>query len=197
MRILRNITAPALITLACLNSGHAGTTELGQAIFDASPKNVEVASREQRDKQADAILAYWKNVSERIPKLSPQEDEWLQGELAASNDRIMRAFRSREFAVSESGRIAEDCVKAAQALIDSRDRYLDEPNLETFFWLDVTYCYTQSDDLRINLKNAGLSNGEWDGSFNVGYNSLILRNILKVTIPSSLADAEGWSLSMD
>lgn len=187
----------AAAVIACLwcEASFAGTEELTMDIF----KNAQIGrlymTREERDVLADSILRYWNNVNSRIPRLSPQEKEWLDTEINGDTDRMLRAIDKKESALDVAGRIAEQCVTAIEGLINNRPHYATAPNLETFNWLEVARCYLKSQGIEYQLEKAGLSVGHADGSFYLIGNDTVLERVLDSVMLSSLADAEGWPIN--
>lgn len=186
----------AVIVTTCLTCGVsiAGTQELSRAVFESSKYGQTYITREERDVFADEVLRYWEDLTSRIPLLSPQEKEWLMTEISGDPERINRAIRSKEYSLDQAGRIANNCVAAAKGLVDKRTEYIAMPNMETFGWIKVARCYTQSGDLADFLVRAGLSDGQADDSYYMMLNSMILERVIDSVTISSLADAEGWSV---
>lgn len=185
-----------LVIAACTmcNTSFAGTKELSDAVMQSAKYNQLYMPKSDRENLAADILHYWTNLESRVPSLSPNESEWLSGELQGSEDRVRRAINTIEFWLQQSGNIVRQCVDAVGSLIDRRPEYISSPNLETFGWIKVSRCYTKSEELRDYLRQAGLSDGRADGSFHMMFNSIILDRIIDSVTISSLADAEGWTI---
>lgn len=173
----------------------SGTKDLSTAIYQVAEWDAYYMPRNIRDSQAERMLDYWENMQKRTPHLSPSEDAWVTAELSTTGERLERVFKSKEFSLRHASQIGDACVQVISKLIDDRKFYADIPQQETFNWVKVASCYADSDVLLDYLRYAGLSDGRQDGAFFTAINGMILKRILNVTIPSSLGDAEGWTLS--
>ena len=87
------ITAIAMtIALSTLvgNDASASTFELDKAVIGATFPKVE--DKNARKAPAVALIAFRQNFNSRIPRVSPTEEAWLQGEFASKDgSRIQRA----------------------------------------------------------------------------------------------------------
>jgi len=76
------------------NDASASTFELDKAVIGATFPKVE--DKNARKALAVALIAFWQNFNSRIPRISPSEEAWLQGEMASKDgSRIQRAAETR------------------------------------------------------------------------------------------------------
>ena len=161
----------------------------------AVPFDEFFAKREQRFEMAKAIQIYWSDFDNRLPRLSPNELEWLQAEMSTNESaRINRLTETREFHVWQLGNLADKCTSASGALVTAMTA---SDGSEMFYWSKVASCYHQSDgNIFRHLKGANLDNkGEIKDGHSLDH--LILSKVLAVIIPSAMADAMGWTLNQD
>jgi len=170
---------------------------IARRILNLTPYNVIHANQETRESVAKAIMEYWADVDNRLPRLSPSEREWLSRELGTTDiERIRRAARTPEFSLMQLENIVNRCIGAVKPLIPAQD----EPTvnqLEMFFWTRVASCYHQSgDDISHHFRAAGLNQSSNEAS-GYTFDHMILGRILDVIIPSAMADLMGWALTQD
>ena len=63
-----------------------------------------------------------------------------------------------------------------------------------FYWVQMLNYYDNTNDVHIYLQQAGLSDGQADGSFRADLDRLIHTSIVDTVIPSAMADTMGWTL---
>ena len=66
-----------------------------------------------------------------------------------------------------------------------------------FHWLSVARCYSEDHYMVDMLRQAGLSDGKWDGPFNMQLSRMILEILLRRVIPSAMADEMDWWIKQD
>lgn len=117
--MLRNITLIASVAGGVLNpaSTVAGTKDLQIAIFQVIPFGGEpYVSIETRKEIVAALKSYWQNFDSRVPRLSPSERQWMNGELGARGERAVRVLDSKEYALFSLSRDVGDCLKSLDRL---------------------------------------------------------------------------------
>lgn len=131
-------------------------------------------SPDDRKKFAAALGAYWESFANRIPRLSPSEQKWLDGEIASGSDeRMTNAINRREFAISQIVQTATNCLDAYRQL--QTDIGVNAKR-EALRWARTLSCYEE--DLRTHLLNAGLiERGEDTGPIKLPMFSLWPRTI--------------------
>ena len=75
---------------------------------------------------ATALLAYCNRFSRQIPRLSPRESDWLEGEM---NARVDTAIKSPEFARKSASEYADQCAFAVGGVRSART-----PRDEALHW---------------------------------------------------------------
>ncbi len=193
------ITLVAILFSGVLATPAASYTDVESArlAYQAVPFGEIYANRDLRVAMAEAISDYWEDFDNRLPRLSPSEMEWLTGEMDTTDMvRINRVTQTREFHLWELGNLADQCTGAVAGLVTA----LNTPaqfTTEMFHWTKLAGCYHQSDSsIFRHLQGAGLDRtGDVDDGH--GLDHLMLSRILNVIIPSSMADAMGWTLSQD
>jgi hypothetical protein len=168
------ITAIAMtIALSMLvgNYASASTFELDKAVISATLPKVE--DKNARKALAVALLAYWQNFNSRIPRISPTEEAWLQGEFASKDwGRIQRAEETPEGSLHKLGILSDNCVKAFKEVSNlSGSAALNEAatTKELYAWLKTLHCYEKDEFILAYLYYGKLSNGKDDGAFSLGH----------------------------
>lgn len=175
----------------------AGTKDLEVAIYQIIPFGGQpYVSIETRKEYVLALKNYWQNFDNRVPRLSPSETQWITEELGAQGERLTRALNSKEYALFSLSRDIAGCLKS----LDRLENAYAEPSrgqTEMFHWLSVVQCYSDLDGMMQYLRQAGLSNGRFDGPFYAVGASLIMDALLDKVVPSAMADTMGWTISAD
>ena len=137
----------------------------------------------ERKRFAKELASYWESFSNRIPRLSPSEQKWLDGEIASGSDeRITSAMSRREFAISQIVQTATNCTEAYRDL--ENDIGINAKR-EALRWARTLSCYEE--DLRTYLLNAGLiKRGEDSGPIKLPMFSLWPRTITGAVLGSVL-----------
>ncbi len=184
----------ALVMIVNASPMLAGTKELESAVMQTIDWDQLMVPLEGRQETAEAIEAYWLNFDNRVPRLSPAEIEYVETELAGSNERVNRVLKSREYALWSLGDTIDGCTKAIQSVLQSQQ---DNSDVEMFFWLKVLNCYHQTELTMHYLHLADLSNGRSDGAFKMQVASIVQSRIVNYIAPSAMANTMGWTLSED
>lgn len=145
--------------------------------------------RQTRLEYALAIREYFLDFDNRVPKLSPKENDWLVEELKASDDRLRRAVSSREYGFWILNLRISECIEAIDRLIEFSESYQTVP--EMFQWLNVQRCYYRKDEIIDSLNKAGIKNSRWEGPYFASISSMILDTITIFVIPSAMRSAVG------
>lgn len=175
----------------------SATKELENAIHKVLPVNDQpYVTLDLRQEYAGALLDYWQEFSNRIPRLSPAESAWMQEELNSQGERLRRAINSREAALQF---LSSDVERCLSSLANLHAVYLDGSLAETemFHWVGAVKCYSHIDQMVRYTKKAAISNGRFDGEFYAVGSSLIMDDLLNKLLPSAMADTMGWSISAD
>ncbi|MBV7522051.1 hypothetical protein [Ensifer sp. ENS12] len=139
------------------------TKELDIAAMQATRFGLKPMPAADRQALAEAALAYWKSFDSRIPRNSPQTLEWLRGEMNTTDGtRISKVTGSPEYAVMHLADISENCVSLFESLTKS---IAGDRLTEMYLWTKTLSCHKSPDDLLVYLQRAGLSNGRYDGEF--------------------------------
>jgi len=146
---------------------------------------------------AAAIQNYWTDLDQRLPRLSPEELKWIQSELNTGDQvRLNRAISTKEYSLYSLGKLTDQCNEAAKEL-NNAIKNVDQSEIEMFYWTKMAGCYQESgSSISANLNRAMIDTTK-DVSKGHMLDNLILSKILRVIIPSSMADTMGWTLSLD
>jgi hypothetical protein len=132
----------------------AATEELQRT---ATPKELWTSSSMNADARREfavSLLDYWKAVSERIPRLSPKELDWIKQELSTSDSaRLAAAMNRKEGALYLAADAAEFCVRKYREIIPTLAK---GGRTEALAWVNSMRCYASTNDLPIHLYKAGL-----------------------------------------
>lgn len=190
----RKILVAFVLCISTTGGVCASTLELERAVYRVIDwRDIQVSS-DIRLNVASALLAYWRHFDERVPRLSPNEREWVIGELGATGERLKHAVNSREFALYQLKEHTSRCRNNANVLVNEIS---SSGQFEMFRWSKMINCYTNDHDLLIYLRTSGLSNGDRDGQVTMQLSGMILGQIVNIVLPSAMADTMGWTLSRD
>lgn len=148
----------------------------------------------RRADMAQGIETYWQEVSARLPRLSPSEQDWLAAELDTTDTvRLARVAETEEFHLGRLAEIVDHCLEAAGKLTGAlADEARSE--FEMIHWVDVASCYQASEaSLFRHLEGAGLDLKR-DREDGYVLDASVLSKLLTVAIPSAMADQMGWTL---
>jgi len=189
-----------LVALLVVSPGVAGAftgLEIARKVFLSVPFDEFYIDASRRKFMALAVQEYWADFDKKLPRLSPDELKWVEGELdATESSRLSRIMNSKEYHLWWLADVVDTCKDAASRLVGSQN----DPTLassEMFNWLKVADCYHRSGGhIFYSLNGAGFPQ---PSGVPVGYglDSMILGRILNVVIPSAMADTMGWTLSVD
>jgi hypothetical protein len=103
---------------------------------------------------AVGLEAYWRDITNRIPRLSPAEKEWVEGEFRSTDSaRLVSAMGKREGALYLALDASEFCASAYAAVVRAVGRGATP---EALAWVHSLRCYASTDDLPQHLFRAGL-----------------------------------------
>lgn len=155
----RAIAAAVLFLAVGFTAAHSSTLELSKAAMKTIDFNSKSVPPERRKAMAAAQLAYWQSFSDRIPRPSPAEVEWLNREMSAGGARLGRLIGSRELALYSLSNTAETCVDTYSALVKAVGT---NAKYEAYLWVKTLNCYSSRSDISTYLSNANLSGFDID-----------------------------------
>jgi hypothetical protein len=120
-------------------------------LWAASIQNATSWTGQDRHTLAVAFSAYCTAVLAVIPRNSPQEADWLHGELSANGERAGRAVQSQEFARSELLDAFDRCSTASQQIVTA-----SSPAAETGPWISLAAAFNDDDALWERAATIGL-----------------------------------------
>lgn len=179
------------------NAGAFSRIELASRVYSSVTLGEIYLDAARRKTMALAIQEYWADFDSKLPRLSPDELRWVEGELnTTESSRLERIINTKQYNLWSLAGTVDSCKEAASRLIGSQN----DPALassEMFNWLKVANCYRNSNSsTHDSLNGAGFT--QQPGVL-VGYglDNMILGSILNVVIPSAMADTMGWTLSVE
>jgi len=192
---LRKVLIPIFVASAWIVAGaaSAATKELTRAVFSAIPWDEKEPDAVARRRFAVAIEAYWANFNARVPRLSPKEQEWIEGELAAQGDRLNRALNSKEYALWSLNEHTDLCLDTIRNVIGSFEPEQSR-QVEMFYWVKMINCYNGTNDLTIYLDRADIPyNDKADQHVQMALSNIAQQTIVNKVVPMAMAEAMGWS----
>lgn len=199
---------PRLIGLALLFStlvvpsfgfSSQSTFDLQVKIFKAIDEEAGLPEKGQRLRFARAIEAYWKAVENVIPKLSPRERSWLEGEMEGDIARELAAQSRPEYGLWYVERVLAVCLRSSAGLVESLSEGGPNEEYEMIHWLGLLNCYSDPEDVYDMLAQGGVAvvsipYGTADGrlSFNVGIAKAARDRIVNFALPAAISDIMGW-----
>ncbi|WP_146140175.1 hypothetical protein [Alsobacter soli] len=119
-------------------------------------------SVQDRQALAGALARYWQSFQERVPRISPAERAWIEGETNSnSSERLAKVLNSTEWNLSELAETAENCAKAYKELATDIGA---NSKREALRWVRTLRCYNE--DVSERLSVVGLNpRGQLDGPF--------------------------------
>ncbi|WP_209508269.1 hypothetical protein [Ruegeria sp. HKCCSP335] len=113
-----------LVLITCITAfGHsawAGTVELNRAVYQVIPFDMTSPNVDKRLEFAQAIEAYWADLNQKVPRLSPKEIEWLEGELANTpGPRFTKAINSPEYGFYMVEQKIDLCLENVRNVIEA------------------------------------------------------------------------------
>ena len=175
-------------------AANAATKELTRAIFSTEPLTEEFPNVEARKGFALAIEAYFENLDSRLPRLSPGEQEWIQGELEAGGDRFNRAIDSKEFALKWLSAKAGLCLNTIRKVVGSYETE-QARQFEMFYWVYMINCFDDSDDIMIYLDIANMPyNDAANQHIQVAHFSSLTDTIVNRLVPTAMAETMDWAI---
>jgi len=171
----------ALMLIAGVIPAHASTSSLDNQVIQAIQLSNFTFTADDRITLARSALKYWESFDSRIPRNSPEDQKWLEGELSVTDmTRINRAVASPQYARMQLTTLSTTCVDLFQNLPNTIGK--NRLN-EAYFWLKIVQCYAHPDATLNYLRTAGISDGQEDGEV-----STIHFRILINQIPGKIAN---------
>jgi hypothetical protein len=109
--------------------------------------------------------------------------EWITKELSAGIERFNAVSGRREFALYKLAQTADNCIDIYSSLAQSDET---TPNYEAYLWVKSLNCYTHGSDTLVHLQTAGLSNGKYDGPFNIMFFGLWMNYTINTIVEAIL-----------
>lgn len=176
------------------SAGHAATKDLLQAIITSIPWEEKSPDLVQRTQLAQAIQRYWVEFDTRVPRLSPKEKEWIEGEMASQGNRLTRAFNSVEFALYSINQQTDTCLDTIKNVINAQEAG-GVHGAEMFHWVKMLNCYDGSGDLMIYLERAAIPyNDDAGEGIQLSYSNFVHNIIVNKVVPSAMAETMGWTI---
>lgn len=194
---MRSFASRLLLLLSAFagTTSNAATKDLTKAIFVAIPWDVQAPDLNQRTAFAKAIEAYWVDFDARVPRLSPKEIEWIEGELAAQGERLTRALNSTEYAIWSLNRHSDDCLETIRNVISSQSAD-GIRQAEMFFWVKMVNCYDGTSDLNYYLERAGIPfNDDAGKHIQVALSNVTQNIIVNKAALTAMAETMQWEVN--
>jgi hypothetical protein len=153
---ITKLSGPAVVLILAgfAISASAATEELQRKAMPSEFWSGKTMTVEARREFAVGVLDYWKAVSERIPRLSPKERDWIKTELSTSDTaRFVAAMNRKEGALYLAADAVDFCVKSYREIIPLLGK---DSRSEALAWVNSMRCYASTDELRIHFYKAGL-----------------------------------------
>jgi hypothetical protein len=107
-----------------------------------------------------SILSYCTDLSRRLPRNTPKEDDWVEAELHSNEQsRILRVVDSVEFARRELSARFESCIKNSQTLASE---IMTSPTRESALWARLLGVFISYDVTESQATRAGVLRTERD-----------------------------------
>lgn len=179
------------------NYSYASTLELQSAVYNLVRIDTDKMTLEKRKETALAMQEYWQHFNNRVPKLSPNEREWIESELDTTEiNRINRVTNTEQYALWDIDLHLNQCLTSISNVIEAQNSIYKQ-EYEMFYWLFVIICYNDIDDLLYYLRKSNLSNGKYDEEFELGLSGLIRVHLINSVIPSAMRDQMNWTFRYD
>ena len=171
------------------------SVEIAGRVYSSSPPSEIYIDADQRKVMALAIKEYWADFNKKLPRLSPDELKWVEGELNTNESaRLSRIMDTKEYYFWSLAGMIDNCNESVSRLIGSQNDPASA-SFEMFHWLKVANCYRDSNvAIHDSLMRAGFRQ-EPDVRPGHMLDNMILAKILNVVTPSAMADTMGWTLS--
>jgi hypothetical protein len=166
----------------------ASTAELQRAVQKAivtQGLEKNKYSIEDRRRLAESFLNYWVSFYDRLPRLSPMENEWISRELSSNvSERINYVTSRREFSIWVLLDKSSSCKNLYSDLLKDIGK---NSKLEALRWARSISCYKDDESLMNYLVLAGLvTDARRDGSFKTQLFSLWIDAVLGGVLGSVL-----------
>ncbi len=194
---LQRVRIAILICSMCFAAGavSAGTKELSRAIFNTMPLTEDHPSIEARRRFALALEAYFENLDSRLPRLSPKNREWVQGEIEAGAERYERVINSEEYALLWLNRKPRQCLNTIQKVIDSYETEKTR-QFEMFYWVRLLNCFYDFDDFMVYLDIANIPyNDAANQHIQIPHvaSFTATNTIVNRIVPTAMSETMGWT----
>jgi hypothetical protein len=149
--------------LAANREASATTREVVDGVVRVMNGSSSARDRESRRAMALALNKYWMSFSDRLPRLSPSERAWVQGELdSGGRERLLAVLSRREGALHVLEQTVGSCLKTYGSLT-----LVNDPQHETYLWVQSLNCYVNESTTSSYLQIAGLWSGPQDRNFDI------------------------------
>lgn len=161
LAIVSGLTTPA--------SAQVDSPEV-QAVFEALDRGVlDPFARYPKQKRAalaDALVEYYEWLNRKVPRGSPADIAWVQGEFDSGNGtRVYEVMRTPEYAKYDLGLFIDNCRRR---LAEVGPAVGAHPIEEMYQWTQALHCVDDSSDFLENLQQAGYAQGTQDDWFEYG-----------------------------
>lgn len=191
-----------IATLIFISSGSllAGTRDLNSAVHQAILWDEINPDRDKRLIFAQAIKAYWSDLNDKLPRLSPNEEEWISEELSSNSEaRLTKALNSSEYGLRQVANKVDTCISTVGRVIDA----ITDPSqhsTEMFHWLKMINCYDGSNDLFNYLELAGVpvtQDYSYEGNDKIfaTWGSFTQGTIVNKAAATAMVETMGWTLT--
>ncbi len=188
------LLAVFVLTTMGWGASSAATKELSSAVWNAISMDENTPDFDMRRRFAQAIEAYWKDFDARIPRLSPQEREWLEEEIRSSEKRLLRATESPEFAIWKLNQRMETCLGTIRKVLNAMANEAAR-QFEMYYWPKMVNCYDRPRDVEIYLDRAGIPHDDQMEYGLVERFLLVRQSILNGVATAAMFETMGWSLA--
>jgi hypothetical protein len=132
------VLAIALLTSVTHPAGaQSSNTPAATALFDHIRSKIEDIDRRNL---ARLVSNYCTEVLQALPRNSPREDDWVDGELSSGNwDRMVRAMQWVENTRKSLVSVFTDCISESTKLIRP-----SQPTAEAVLWTRVATTFSNS-----------------------------------------------------
>lgn len=163
--------AAAAMSVVCM--GQVGAQErapeinaLFEATDDGSFQMFERWPKQNRAALAQALTKYYEYLNRRVPRVSPADAAWVQGEFdSVDGARISAVMDTPEFAKRELGYYIDNCRNIMADVAPA----IGGPTVEEFYqWTRVLYCIDDPSRFFEHMTQAGHVQGVRDEWFDYG-----------------------------
>lgn len=153
MRIIGSKYIMALVlTILAATAAEAATKELDRAAFEVLIK--QPLTQADRKQAATALYNYWVYFDNRIPRNTPEDEQWLKSENSSGDVQRMIAV------VDSKPRARASLVSASSYCVDIFNKLAadnDNLQLEMYLWMKSTPCYSNNERIIRELSTIELA----------------------------------------